>query len=294
MGTRYALGGGTDDMTRLRRLGNRLLTRSSVCASASGTRTSATATPCSGGSTARAWPRRDGRISPPRHEQRWETASRSRRSSTFASPRKASLSPRCRASSMPAYMASATSTRSAMASACSARSSPNGGKPGAPLPSRPPSRPPRPPPWLGATPWLRCCRRMPPRPFCRRRTSLARHVGRCRAQDVARVNTAHTGNDRLNSLTVIVCAYADDRWETLGRAIGMALKQMSTDDQLIVVVDHNEPLLERCRAAFGDCVVLANTQRRGLSGARKHGAAEGARSSDRLSRRRRDSARRLA
>jgi glycosyltransferase involved in cell wall biosynthesis len=48
----------------------------------------------------------------------------------------------------------------------------------------------------------------------------------------------------------------------------MAVKQMSTDDELIVVVDHNEPLLERCRAAFDDCLVLANTQRRGLSGAR--------------------------
>jgi glucosyl-dolichyl phosphate glucuronosyltransferase len=72
----------------------------------------------------------------------------------------------------------------------------------------------------------------------------------------------------LNSLTVIVCAYADDRWETLCLGIGMARKQMSTDDELIVVVDHNEPLLEQCRAAFDDCVVLANTQRHGLSGAR--------------------------
>ncbi len=111
---------------------------------------------------------------------------------------------------------------------------------------------------------------MPPHPFCRRRRKASSgDAGHFLAlRDIARVNTAHTGNDRLNSVTVIVCAYADDRWETLCRGIGMAVKQMSTDDELIVVVDHNEPLLEQCRAAFDDCLVLANTQRRGLSGAR--------------------------
>lgn len=85
---------------------------------------------------------------------------------------------------------------------------------------------------------------------------------------MAHVKTAHIGNNLLNSLTVVVCAYTGDRWETLCHAVGMTLKQMSNDDELIVVIDHNEPLLERCRVSFDDCVVLANTQSRGLSGAR--------------------------
>jgi glycosyltransferase involved in cell wall biosynthesis len=72
----------------------------------------------------------------------------------------------------------------------------------------------------------------------------------------------------MNSMSIVVCTYTEDRWETLRRAIDVILKQIDFNDELLIVVDHNELLLERCRDAFDNCVVIANRHRRGLSGAR--------------------------
>jgi glucosyl-dolichyl phosphate glucuronosyltransferase len=71
-----------------------------------------------------------------------------------------------------------------------------------------------------------------------------------------------------NSVTVVVCAYTRDRWMTLQRAIDVALDQISPEDELLVVVDHNDALLARCREYLGDFTVLPNRRNRGLSGAR--------------------------
>ncbi len=71
-----------------------------------------------------------------------------------------------------------------------------------------------------------------------------------------------------NSATVVVCAYTRDRWMTLQRAIDAALSQINRDDELLVVVDHNDALLARCREHLGDSTVLPNRHNRGLSGAR--------------------------
>lgn len=71
-----------------------------------------------------------------------------------------------------------------------------------------------------------------------------------------------------NSITVVVCAYTGDRWATLRAAIDATRSQINRDDELIVVVDHNDELLARCREYLGDSSVLANGRNRGLSGAR--------------------------
>lgn len=71
-----------------------------------------------------------------------------------------------------------------------------------------------------------------------------------------------------NSATVVVCAYSNDRWTTLRCAINAALKQISIADELVVVVDHNDALLTRCREFPGDFRVLPNHRSRGLSAAR--------------------------
>jgi glucosyl-dolichyl phosphate glucuronosyltransferase len=75
-------------------------------------------------------------------------------------------------------------------------------------------------------------------------------------------------NRLANSVTVVVCAYTGDRWETLQRAVDAALSQISSGDELLVVVDHNEALLARCREYPGDFTALPNRHKRGLSGAR--------------------------
>ena len=71
-----------------------------------------------------------------------------------------------------------------------------------------------------------------------------------------------------NSVTVVICSYTMERWETLRHAIDAVLKQINSDDQLLVVVDHNDVLLARCREYISDFVVLPSSHNRGLSGAR--------------------------
>lgn len=74
--------------------------------------------------------------------------------------------------------------------------------------------------------------------------------------------------DGANSITVVVCAYTSDRWVTLQRALSAAAKQITLQDELIVIVDHNELLLAQCRESFSSFEILPNSRRTGLSGAR--------------------------
>ncbi|OAA24203.1 putative glycosyltransferase [Frankia sp. EI5c] len=74
------------------------------------------------------------------------------------------------------------------------------------------------------------------------------------------------------SVSVVICAYTEERWEDLRRAVDSILRQRRPADEIIVVTDHNEPLRERARAAFAPAVaVIPNTGPRGLSGARNTG-----------------------
>jgi len=74
--------------------------------------------------------------------------------------------------------------------------------------------------------------------------------------------------DSPRSVTVVICAYTERRWETLRLGVDAALKQMSFGDELLMIVDHNDDLLERCRNAFARGLVIPNRFSRGLSGAR--------------------------
>jgi GT2 family glycosyltransferase len=75
------------------------------------------------------------------------------------------------------------------------------------------------------------------------------------------------------TISVLVCAYTEARWAALGEAIASVLAQSPPPLQTIVVIDHNEALLDRVRAAFPQVEALANAQARGLSGARNTGVA---------------------
>lgn len=70
------------------------------------------------------------------------------------------------------------------------------------------------------------------------------------------------------SVTVVVCAYTEDRWAELGAAVESALEQVPAPDQVVAVIDHNDGLLARARAHLSGVTVVANRHRRGLSGAR--------------------------
>jgi GT2 family glycosyltransferase len=74
-------------------------------------------------------------------------------------------------------------------------------------------------------------------------------------------------------VSVIVCVYTEARWDLIGKAVASLEGQSVVPDQVVMVVDHNERLLERARTAWPNHTVVANEHRRGLSGARNTGVA---------------------
>lgn len=73
-------------------------------------------------------------------------------------------------------------------------------------------------------------------------------------------------------ISVVVCAHDAGRWKELCQALDSLERQTLRPDEVILVVDHNERLLERAEAELSAAVV-ANTQTRGLGGARNSGLA---------------------
>jgi GT2 family glycosyltransferase len=88
----------------------------------------------------------------------------------------------------------------------------------------------------------------------------------------------------VGATTVVVCAYTERRWDDLAEALHALRGQTRPADEVLLVIDHDDALLRRARAAW-DCSrahgvvrVLPSTGSRGLSGARNTGldAAGGA------------------
>ena len=79
-------------------------------------------------------------------------------------------------------------------------------------------------------------------------------------------------NNALN-VSVIICAYTEDRWNDLVAAVQSVRTQSSPAHEIIVVIDHNPRLLERTRSEIPGIVVVDNSEPRGLSGARNSGLA---------------------
>lgn len=72
-------------------------------------------------------------------------------------------------------------------------------------------------------------------------------------------------------ISVVVCAYTEDRWTDLRAACASVLTQLAAGDELIVVIDHNARLLDRTAAEVAGARVVASTGPPGLSGARNTG-----------------------
>jgi GT2 family glycosyltransferase len=77
---------------------------------------------------------------------------------------------------------------------------------------------------------------------------------------------------RLPSVSVVIAAYADERWGQLCDAVESVRAQPTPVLETVLVIDHNPALLARSRREFADCTVIANTGSRGASGARNAGA----------------------
>ncbi len=79
---------------------------------------------------------------------------------------------------------------------------------------------------------------------------------------------------RAVSAAVVVRAYTERRWDVLLQSLRAAAAQAGEQDEVLLVVDHNDELLERAVAAVPPGVrVVASTGHQGLSGARNSGVA---------------------
>jgi glucosyl-dolichyl phosphate glucuronosyltransferase len=75
-------------------------------------------------------------------------------------------------------------------------------------------------------------------------------------------------------ISVVICAYTEDRWDQVCAAIGSVRAQSLPSKDIIVVVDHNPALHRRLVAAVpGEVRVVENREAKGLSGARNTGSA---------------------
>jgi GT2 family glycosyltransferase len=84
-------------------------------------------------------------------------------------------------------------------------------------------------------------------------------------------NPLRTNNE--HHLSVVVCCYTPDRFDLLAKCVRSVDSQIAPVHETIVVVDHNDELLDRATRAFANARVIPNTQARGLSGARDTGTA---------------------
>ena len=73
------------------------------------------------------------------------------------------------------------------------------------------------------------------------------------------------------TFSALVCAYTNDRWPDIERAIASLRQQTRPPEEILLVVAHHPDLLARATAAFPDVRCVANEGTQGLSDARNTG-----------------------
>jgi glycosyltransferase involved in cell wall biosynthesis len=76
------------------------------------------------------------------------------------------------------------------------------------------------------------------------------------------------------SVAVVICVYTERRWDDIVGAVeSVDIQAYPGRVQTVVIVDHNDALLERCRQTFNGAMVAPSEGTKGLAGARNTGAA---------------------
>lgn len=75
------------------------------------------------------------------------------------------------------------------------------------------------------------------------------------------------------SVSVVIAAHTEERWDDIGRATRSALTQHPRPMEVILVVDHNPPLANRARVELPGVVVIENAGPRGASATRNTGVS---------------------
>jgi len=78
-------------------------------------------------------------------------------------------------------------------------------------------------------------------------------------------------SDPILRASVIICAYTQERWNSLVAAVGSIRGQKTPAGEILIVIDYNPALYEMARVQFPDARVMENTGPKGLSGARNTG-----------------------
>ncbi|MET7691760.1 glycosyltransferase family 2 protein [Streptomyces sp. NPDC005483] len=87
------------------------------------------------------------------------------------------------------------------------------------------------------------------------------------------MNDTRSTERAVPTLSVVICAYTLDRWEDLRAAIRSVQSQDPPAHEVVLVVDHNQALLQRAEQELSGVLVVSNQRRRGLSGGRNTGVA---------------------
>lgn len=74
-------------------------------------------------------------------------------------------------------------------------------------------------------------------------------------------------------ISVIICAYTEKRWEEMLAAIESIQRQSLPASEIILVIDHNPQLFERCKTHLPAITIIQNSEDQGLSGARNSAIA---------------------
>src|SRR5664280_1711487 len=69
--------------------------------------------------------------------------------------------------------------------------------------------------------------------------------------------------DRAVTVSVVICAYTEARWDELVAGVRSVQLQDPPTPEVIVVIDHNEALLDRARREISGIKVTVNTGREG-------------------------------
>ncbi len=77
----------------------------------------------------------------------------------------------------------------------------------------------------------------------------------------------------IGSISVVICAYTEERWLDLVAAVASIRNQTLQPREIIAVIDHDPQLLARARDELKAVTVVENRGLRGLSGARNSGIA---------------------
>lgn len=75
------------------------------------------------------------------------------------------------------------------------------------------------------------------------------------------------------NVSVVICAYSIDRWQSLKSSVQSCIDQTEPPKEIVLVIDYNDELFHRAKEEFSVATVVENVSAKGLSGARNSGVA---------------------